>query len=74
MARFVYKVLDIVVSCTLIFVCCSELQATELFIGHLAKQAHIYTVKAKRKTIQKKDIDACIPHRDELAFLEGTME
>jgi histone H3/H4 len=50
------------------------LQATELFIGHLARQGHIYTVKGKRKTIQKRDIDACIPSRDELAFLEGTLE
>ena len=50
------------------------MQATELFIGHLARQSHIYTVRGKRKTIQKKDIDACIPVRDELAFLEGTID
>ena len=50
------------------------LQATELFIGHLARESHVYTVKGKRKTVQKRDIDSCIPHRDELSFLEGTID
>lgn len=49
-------------------------QATELFISHLAQQAHQFTVQGKRKTLQRRDIDACLPLHDELAFLEGALD
>ena len=50
------------------------LQATELFIGYLARKSHVFTVQGKRKTVQRRDIDACIPVHDELSFLEGTLD
>ncbi len=50
------------------------MQATELFIVHLAKQSYGHTVKGKRKTIQRRDLDACIPQEDSLAFLEGAVD
>lgn len=49
-------------------------QATELFISHLAQRAHHFTVQGKRKTLQRRDIDACLPLHDELAFLEGALD
>ena len=49
-------------------------KATEMFIAYLARESYTQTLQAKRKTIQKKDFDACIPPRDELAFLEGTID
>ncbi|XP_064393518.1 DNA polymerase epsilon subunit 4-like [Halichondria panicea] len=49
-------------------------KATELFIVHLAKQSYGHTVKGKRKTIQRRDLDACIPQEDSLAFLEGAVD
>ena len=47
-------------------------KATEMFISYVARESYTQTLQAKRKTIQKRDFDACIPLRDELAFLEGT--
>ena len=47
-------------------------KATEMFIAYVARETYTQTLQAKRKTIQKKDFDACIPLRDELSFLEGT--
>ena len=47
-------------------------KATEMFIAYVARECYTQTIQAKRKTIQKRDFDACIPLRDELAFLEGT--
>ena len=47
-------------------------KATEMFIAYVARECYTQTIQAKRKTIQKKDFDTCIPLRDELAFLEGT--
>lgn len=49
-------------------------QATELFINHLARQAYEYTVQGKRKTLQRRDIDACLSTHDELTFLEGALD
>ncbi|CAI8025444.1 DNA polymerase epsilon subunit 4 [Geodia barretti] len=49
-------------------------QATELFISHLARQAYEYTVQGKRKTLQRRDIDACLSSHDELTFLEGALD
>lgn len=51
-----------------------SLQATELFVGHLARLSHSHTVKGKRKTVQKRDLDACIPQQDSLSFLEGAVD
>ena len=47
-------------------------KATEMFIAYVARECYTQTIQAKRKTIQKRDFDASIPLRDELAFLEGT--
>ena len=47
-------------------------KATEMFIAYVTRECYTQTLQAKRKTIQKRDLDACIPLRDELAFLEGT--
>lgn len=49
-------------------------KATEMFIAYVARECYTQTLQAKRKTIQKRDFDACIPPRDELAFLEGTID
>ncbi|XP_003383552.1 PREDICTED: DNA polymerase epsilon subunit 4-like [Amphimedon queenslandica] len=47
---------------------------TEMFIGHIANKAHYYTKLGKRKTVQDRDIIACVTNNDELAFLEGILE
>ena len=47
---------------------------TELFIGHIAHKAYHYTKLGKRKTLQDKDIYACVTANDELSFLEGILE
>ena len=49
-------------------------QVTELFTAHMAKTAHQYTVLSKRKTIQRKDVDSCVVHHDEMSFLEGMLD
>jgi len=49
-------------------------KATEMFIAYVARECYTQTLQAKRKTIQKRDFDACIQPRDELAFLEGTID
>lgn len=54
------------------FLCSS--QATELFVGLLSRESHVYTVRGKRKTVQRRDVDACIPNRDAFTFLEGTLD
>lgn len=45
-----------------------------MFVRHLARQSHIFTVRGKRKTIQRRDVIACLPQRDEFAFLEGAID
>ncbi len=50
------------------------MQVTELFIVHLAKQSYTHTVKGKRKTVQRRDLDAAIPQEGALAFLEGAID
>lgn len=52
----------------------ASMQATELFVRHLSRQAHVFTVRGKRKTIQRRDVTACLPEKDEFAFLEGTID
>lgn len=48
-------------------------KATELFIESLAREAFVHTAQAKKKTIQKKDVDMAISTVDALMFLEGAM-
>ena len=42
----------------------------ELFIESLVREAYKYTVSAKKKTIQKNDIDSAIEQVDALMFLD----
>jgi len=49
-------------------------KATELFVQELTKEVFSYTLQAKRKTVQRKDLELAIDRIDSLAFLEGTME
>lgn len=44
-----------------------------MFVRYLSRHAHVYTVRGKRKTIQRRDVAACLPQRDEFAFLEGAL-
>ncbi|XP_055688491.1 DNA polymerase epsilon subunit 4 [Lutzomyia longipalpis] len=46
-------------------------KATEIFIEALAKEAFTHTVGAKRKTLQRNDLDVAISTVDALFFLEG---
>lgn len=46
----------------------------ELFLKNLAKETYTYTAKAKRKTVQKRDLDAVIETIDALCFLEGALD
>lgn len=48
-------------------------KATELFIESMAREAFLHTAQAKKKTIQKRDVDAAIENVDALMFLEGMM-
>ncbi|XP_046400368.1 DNA polymerase epsilon subunit 4 [Ischnura elegans] len=49
-------------------------KAAELFIESLAREACSFTVQSKKKTIQRRDIDASIGAVDALYFLDGTLE
>ncbi|XP_014472677.1 PREDICTED: DNA polymerase epsilon subunit 4 [Dinoponera quadriceps] len=49
-------------------------KSTELFIDSLVKEAYKYTIQAKKKTVQKRDIETAIDKVDALVFLEGTMD
>lgn len=48
-------------------------KATELFIESLAREAFLHTAQAKKKTVQKRDVDAAIDNVESLMFLEGMM-
>ena len=48
-------------------------KATELFIESLAREAFLHTSQAKKKTVQKRDVDAAIENVESLMFLEGMM-
>lgn len=48
-------------------------KATELFIESLAREAFVHTAQAKKKTVQKRDVDMAIANVDALVFLEGAM-
>ncbi|XP_065290102.1 DNA polymerase epsilon subunit 4 [Dermacentor albipictus] len=49
-------------------------KATEMFVAALAKEAYTYTRQAKKKTIQKKDVDSSVEAVEAFAFLEGTLD
>lgn len=49
-------------------------KSTELFIESLARESYSYTAQSKKKTIQRKDIDAAISSSDSLLFLDGALE
>lgn len=48
-------------------------KAVELFIESLAREAYTYTAQAKKKTIQKRDVDLAISAVDSLMFLDGAL-
>lgn len=45
-----------------------------MFIDSFAKETYKHTAKAKRKTVQRRDVDAAIETIDALCFLEGTLD
>lgn len=47
-------------------------KATELFIETFTREAYSHLSQSKRKTLQKKDLEATVQAIDALAFLEGT--
>lgn len=49
-------------------------KATELFIESLARESYTHTAQSKKKTVQRKDIDAAISSSDSLLFLEGAID
>lgn len=44
-----------------------------MFVEQLTIETYNYTIKQKKKTIQKKDVDNAIDNVDALCFLEGAM-
>jgi DNA polymerase epsilon subunit 4 len=46
-------------------------RATELFIQSLARESFNHSQQAKRKTLQKRDLDLALSTVDSLVFLEG---
>lgn len=48
-------------------------RATELFIESLAQESYSFTIEAKKKTVQKRDVDLAIEAVDSLMFLDGAM-
>ncbi|GAB1859707.1 DNA polymerase epsilon subunit 4 [Camponotus japonicus] len=49
-------------------------KSVELFIDSLAKEAYKYTVQAKKRTVQKRDVESAIANVDALVFLEGILD
>ncbi|KAG8212756.1 hypothetical protein J437_LFUL019706 [Ladona fulva] len=49
-------------------------KATELFIESLARESCSFTVQSKKKTIQRRDIDASIGAVEALSFLDGALD
>ncbi|XP_067126874.1 DNA polymerase epsilon subunit 4 [Centruroides vittatus] len=49
-------------------------KATELFVQSLAKEAYTFTQQAKKKTLQKKDIESSVGVIDAFVFLEGVLD
>ncbi|KAM7345200.1 DNA polymerase epsilon subunit 4 isoform 1-T2 [Cochliomyia hominivorax] len=48
-------------------------RATEKFIESLAQESYNFTVEAKKKTVQKRDVDLAMDAVDSLMFLDGAM-
>lgn len=49
-------------------------KATELFIKSLARESFVFAEQGKKRTVQKKDLDAAINAVDALMFLEGALD
>ncbi|EZA53340.1 hypothetical protein DMN91_005350 [Ooceraea biroi] len=49
-------------------------KSAEFFIDSLAKEAYKYTAQAKKKMVQKRDVESAIDNVDALVFLEGTLD
>ncbi|XP_071578748.1 DNA polymerase epsilon subunit 4 [Temnothorax nylanderi] len=49
-------------------------KSVEFFIESLAKEAYKYTAQAKKRTVQKRDIENAIDNVDALVFLEGMLD
>jgi len=49
-------------------------KATEQFVGLLAGAAYQHTAQSARKTVQGRDVQACIERTDCLAFLDGALD
>ncbi len=46
----------------------------ELFVECVTKESYTFTSQAKKKTIQKRDVEQSIELIDALAFLEGVLD
>ncbi|XP_050715709.1 DNA polymerase epsilon subunit 4-like [Eriocheir sinensis] len=49
-------------------------KATELFVESLVQEAYQFTLKGRKKTVTRRDIDNCVEAIDALAFLDGAMD
>ncbi|KAF5298193.1 hypothetical protein FQA39_LY02617 [Lamprigera yunnana] len=49
-------------------------KATELFVELLGRESAKFTQQGKRKTVQRRDVDAVISEIPQLCFLEGALE
>ncbi|KAF5306968.1 hypothetical protein FQR65_LT07190 [Abscondita terminalis] len=49
-------------------------KATEYFLEYLGKESAKYSAQAKRKTVQRRDVDAAISGIPQLCFLEGALD
>uniref|UniRef100_A0A1B6C1F2 Transcription factor CBF/NF-Y/archaeal histone domain-containing protein n=1 Tax=Clastoptera arizonana TaxID=38151 RepID=A0A1B6C1F2_9HEMI len=49
-------------------------KATELFIKSIANESFVFTTQAKKKTVQKRDVESAISAIDAFAFLEGALD
>ena len=52
----------------------SQAKATELFVASLAKVVQRKANEAKRKMLQKQDVELTTEEIEQLAFLEGTID
>ncbi|KYN00285.1 PREDICTED: DNA polymerase epsilon subunit 4 [Cyphomyrmex costatus] len=49
-------------------------KSVEFFIESLAKESYRYTAQAKKRTVQKHDVENAIDNVDALVFLEGMLD
>ncbi len=49
-------------------------KVTEMFVQSLARESFVFVEQGKKKTVQKKDVDAAINAVDSLMFLEGALD